>query len=132
MINIFNELYTYLVDTLADYDSNIKTSSVYQNVPTEYPFVSFEEIVDAVYSLTSDDCNIENHAQKEYEVNIYTQKPNKKSKADAIANIIDNMMSRYGFTRVSKNAIQDTNETIYRIILRYDGIVSKEHIVYRR
>lgn len=132
MINIFNELYTYLVNTLANYDSNIKTSSVYQNVPTEYPFVSFEEIVDAVYSLTSDDCNIENHAQKEYEVNIYTQKPNKKSKADAIANIIDNMMSRYGFTRVSKNAIQDTNETIYRIILRYDGIVSKEHIVYRR
>ncbi len=132
MINIFNELYTYLVNTLTNYDSNIKTSSVYQNVPTEYPFVSFEEIVDAVYPLTSDDCNIENHAQKEYEVNIYTQKPNKKSKADAIANIIDNMMSRYGFTRVSKNAIQDTNETIYRIILRYDGIVSKEHIVYRR
>ena len=132
MINIFNELYTLLVDVLAEHDGKIETSSVYTNAPSSYPFVSFEELDNSVYEETSDSCDIENHALVEYEVNIYTQNPNKKSKADAIANVIDNLLKSYNFVRQTKNVLQDTNETTYRIVIRYSGVVSKDSVIYRR
>lgn len=132
MINIFNEVYTLVVNALTTYDNKIKTSSVYTNKPSSYPFVSLEEIDNSVYELTSDSCDIENHALIELEANIYTQNPNKKSKADGIANVIDTLLKSYNFVRVSRNILQDTNETTYRIVLRYSGVVSKDKVIYRR
>ena len=132
MINIFNELYTYLVNALASYDKDIKTSSVYTNTPSSYSFVSFEEIEDSVYEQGSDCCEIENFANKDYEINIYAQDPNKKSRADGIAQVVDALMKSKGFTRISRTPLQSTNETTYRIVLRYSGVVSKDHIIYRR
>lgn len=132
MINIFNELYTLLTNALAIYDNKIKTSSVYTNTPSSYPFVSLEEIDDSVYEQGSDCCEIENFANKDYEVNIYTQNPNKKSIADGISQVVDTLMKSKGFIRVTKTPLQDTNETTYRIVLRYSGVVSKDHIIYRR
>lgn len=131
MINIFNEIYTDLVNALTSYDPSIKTSSVYTNMPTSYPFVSLEEIDNSVYQKGSD-CKIERFAEVEYEANIYTQNTNKKSKADGIANAVDTLMSSKGFTRVARTILQDNNETTYRIVLRYDGVVSQDHIIYRR
>lgn len=132
MIDIFNEIYTNVVNDLATYDNKIKTSSVYTNTPSSYPFVSLEEIDNSVYERGSDCCEIENFANIEYEVNIYTQNPNKKSKADGISNVVDNTLKGKGFTRVSRNILQDTNETTYRVIIRYSGVVSKDKVVYRR
>jgi len=132
MINIFNELYTLLVTALNLYNDKIKTDSVYTNQPSSYPFVSLEEIEDAVYESTSDSCDIENHAEKHYEVNIYTQKPNKKSTADGIANVVDDVFKQKNFVRITKNVLQSNDETTYRIIIRYRGIVSKSEVVYRR
>ena len=132
MINIFNELYTYLVDTLATYDNKIKTSSVYTNTPSSYPFVSLEEIDNSVYEQGSDDVETENFANVEYEVNIYTQNSKKKSQADGISQVVDELLKSKGFTRITRNILQDTNETTYRVIMRYSGVVSKEKVIYRR
>jgi len=132
MINVFNEVFTLLVNALADYDNSIKTSSVYTNTPSIYPFVSLEEIDNSVYQNGSDCCEIENFANIEYEVNIYTQNPEKKSKADGISQVVDTLFSNKGFTRITRNILQDTNETTYRVVMRYSGVVSKENVVYRR
>ncbi len=130
MIDICNELYTLLVNALASYDTNIKTSSVYTNTPSSYPFVSFEEIDNSEYLLTKDLCGNENHAQVDYEINIWTKSPNKKSKGDKILQVVDTLMKRYNFDRMTKNNFQSSDETTYRIVIRYSGIVSKEHKVY--
>lgn len=132
MINIFNELYTLVVNALATYDSNIKTSSVYTNTPPSYPFVSFEEIDNSVYEQTSDSCDIEQHALVDYEINIYTKNPNKKVKGDNILNVVDNLLKQYNFVRASKNVFQSSDETTYRIVIRYSGVVSKDSVIYRR
>ena len=132
MINIFNELFTLLTNALTTYDNKIETSSVYKNAPSKYPFVSFEEIDDSVYENGMDSCEIENYANKDYEVNIYTQNPSKKSKGDGIANVVDNLMKTYNFVRTSKNVFQSSDETTYRIVIRYRGVVSKESVIYRR
>ena len=132
MIDIFNELFTLLKNTLATYDTSIKTASVYTNMPSSYPFVSFEEIDNRVYELTSDSCDVEEHAQMDFEVNIYTQNPQKKSKADGIANVVDELLKTYNFVRTTKNVFQSPDETTYRIVIRYSGVVSKDHTIYRR
>lgn len=132
MINIFNELYTSMCDRLASYDTSIKTSSVYTNIPSSYPFVSLEEIESSVYEAGSDSCSVENFDENEYEVNIYTKTPHAKSKADEIFNEVDDLFNGLGFIRRSKNPLQNTDETIYRIVARYSCVVSKDKVIYRR
>lgn len=131
MIDIFNEVYTDVVNTLTEYDANITCSSVYTNTPTSYPFVSIEEIDNAIYERGSD-CETENFAYIDYEINIYAKDPLKKSQCDGILNVVDNKMNVLGFVRTTKNNIQNSNETIYRIIVRYTAVVSKNHTIYRR
>ena len=132
MIDIFNETYTELVGKLALYDSSIKTSSMYVNMPTEFPFVSLEEIENSVYQNGMDDSEIENFTNIDMEVNIYTQDPLRKSKANDILQVVDTFFKELGFIRMSKNNIQDNTGTTYHIIARYSAVVSKDHIVYRR
>lgn len=132
MIDIFNEMYTLLVNALLTSNPNIGTSSVYTNMPSKYPFVSMEEIDNSVYEDTSDCCHVENHVSIEYEINVYTQGTTRKSDGNAIANVVDTLLTQYGFVRQSKNSLQSEDETKYRIIMRYYGIVSKDHVIYRR
>lgn len=132
MINIFNELFTLFDTALTTYDENIKTSSVYTNSPSKYPFASLEEIDNRVYEQTSDSCDVEEHAEVEYEVNIYAQGTTKKSKCDNIADVVDNLFKEYNFVRTFRNPIQSGDEATYRIVMRYRGVVSKDHTIYRR
>ena len=136
MIDIFNEMYTALVNALSTDDSTkdmgIDTDSVYVNMPSKFPFVSMEQIDNRVYEQGSDCCEIENFAQTEYEINIYTKNTKKKSDSNTIANVVDNLLKQYGFTRQSKNVLQSQDETTYRVVMRYSGVVSKDHTIYRR
>ncbi len=132
MIDISNQVYTLVKNALNQYDNSIKTASVYTNSPSDYPFVSVEEIDNMVDFDTSDSCHIENHAQVQYEINIYAKDPLKRSKAYEILQVVDNLLGSYNFIRQSKNDFQDSNETTYHIILRYSAVVSKEHTIYRR
>jgi len=131
MINIFNDLYTLFVSALAQHDPAIQTDGVHVNKPSTYPFASLEEIDNGVYEATSDSCNIENHADIHFEVNIYTKGSTRKSKGDGIAQAVDNFFNSKGFVRQTKNVFQGDSET-YQIIIRYRGIVSKDEVVYRR
>lgn len=134
MINIFNEVYDALITLLnTEYGNDkIGTASVHVNMPNSFPFVSLEEINNSE-NLRGMDCpQRENFADIDLEVNIYTQGTTKKSSADNILQVVDTFFKQLGFTRMSKNNIQDNNETTYCIIARYSGVVSKDHIVYRR
>ena len=132
MIDNFNEIYTRITTALKGYDSNVKTSSVYTNSPSSYPFVSIELIEDNVYELGIDSGDIENFANHSYEINVYTKGNTAMSKARELLGVADNFMKSIGFMRVSKTPMQDQNETLYRYIARYEGIVSKDLKVYRR
>ena len=129
MIDIFNQVFTLIRTACLAEDNTINMSSVYVNVPSKFPFVSVEEIENSVDQQTSDCCEVENHADVEYEINIYA---GSKQKATAILQVIDNALKAYNFIRVSKNAFQNNDETIYRYIVRYTAVVSKNHTIYRR
>lgn len=132
MINIQNEVFDRLTKTLKAFDAKVKTSSVYTNSPTSYPFVSIEEIDNSTYELGSDSCNIENYADISFEINIYTKGDKRKSECYKLLEVANDFMQSIGFIRNSVMQMQDQNDTLYRIIGRYSGVVGKDHKVYRR
>ena len=132
MIDVSNEIFTELTNALTSYDNHIGTSSVYVNIPSSYPFVSIEEKENTPYQRGEDWENIENFADVHYEINIYSKDPLKKTNAEKIFKVVDNYFNNIGFVRITKTPLQDANETIYRIVVRYNAIVSKNKDVYRR
>ena len=132
MIDNFNEIYTRITTALKQYDSNVKTSSVYTNSPSSYPFVSIELIDDSVYQGGIDSGDIDNFANHSYEINVFAKGNTAMSKARELLEVADNFMKSVGYVRVSRTPMQDQNETAYRFIARYEGVVSKDLKVYRR
>lgn len=129
MINPFNEIYTGLSTALG---SEVSMSSVDTNTPASYPFVSVVEINNSVYEEGSDCCNIENFADYDLEINVWTTQPAKKKNNDDLCEIIDNYLSSIGLVRRTKMPLNIGDETTYRVVIRYSGIISKDHTIYRR
>ena len=69
-----------------------------------------------------------------YQVDVYSNlNKGKKVQAKAIASMIDVLFSVNGFTRTFSNPVQNlADPTIYRITARYNAVVSKDKVVYRR
>ena len=132
MINNSSEMFTNITTALQDYDSNVKASSVYTNSPSSYPFVSIEMIENDIYENGVDSGDIENFAVLVYEINVYASGNTKMSGAWGLLEVADNYMKSVGFTRVSATPMQDQNETLYRIIARYEAVVGKDLKTYRR
>ena len=132
MINNSSEMFTRITTALQEYDSSVKTSSVYTNSPSSYPFVSVEMVMNDVYEQGIDSGDIENFADMSYEINVYSKGDTRMSRAWKLLEVADNVMKSVGYLRVSATPMQDQNETLYRIIARYEGVVSKDLKVYRR
>ena len=133
MINIENQIFDGLTKALQLYDNKIRTSSVFTNTPSSYPFVSIEEIENSDYEQGITGCQIDNFANVSYEVVVFIKNQDfKKTNANKIANEVDTYMHDKGFVREMKYTRQDDNETEYRIYLRYSAVVSKSQEIYRR
>ena len=132
MINNANELFTRITTALKEYDSSVRTSSVYTNTPSSYPFVSIELINDDIYENGIDSGDVENFANLAYEINVYTDGNTRMSNAWKLLGVADDLMKSIGFLRISATPMQDQNETLYRIVARYEAVVGKDLHTYRR
>ena len=106
----------------------------YVKSPPSFPCVSLIETDNQVYRNTRDSGCIENHAQIQYEVNVYSNRTSgKKAECKEIISLIDSKMEKLGFTRTFMNTVPNEQDaTIYRMIARYRAIVSKNKTIYRR
>lgn len=106
----------------------------YVKSPPSFPCVSLIETDNQVYRNTRDSGCIENHAQIQYEVNVYSNRTSgKKAECKEIISLIDSKMENLGFTRTFMNPVPNEQDaTIYRMIARYRAIVSKNKTIYRR
>ncbi len=106
----------------------------YVKSPPSFPCVSLIETDNQVYRNTRDSGCIENHAQIQYEVNVYSNRTSgKKAECKEIISLIDSKMEKLGFTRTFMNPVPNEEDaTIYRMIARYRAIVSKNKTIYRR
>ena len=132
MIDVINQIYTKAKELLKAHNNEIDTASVFTNTPQHYPFVSIEETENSVNYQYEDCCNVENCANINLEVNSYAKGNSKMTDAKENLEIVDNYLASIGFARTSKTIIQENNGTTYRIVARYEGVVSKDNVVYRR
>lgn len=134
MIDIENELYTILHNRLrSEFGDNIFiTGEPMKQTIKMSPIVTIEEMDNSTYlpSMT----NRENHSEVTYEINVYSNKANgRKQECKKVQRIIDDELLSRGFIRLTKRPLENFNDnSFYRIVSRYNGVVDEEHCVYRR
>ena len=134
MINVENEIFNIIAKAVRNAYPKVYVIGEYVKSPSKFPCVSIVEIDNTAYNRTQTSGSLENHADMTYEVNIYSNKTSgKKSECKAVASLIDNEFATLGFSRTMLQPIPNVDDaTIYRMLGRYRGVVSKDKIVYRR
>ena len=128
MIDVENQIYTPIAEALREAFPGIDTSGEYVKAPSAFPHVSIVEqdnYLTLTHLSTSDS---EEFATIMYEVNVYSNKSSgKKAQCRSIMKVIDDLMYRRNFTRISLSPVPNLeNATIYRLVARYraetDGV----------
>ena len=134
MIDIESEVFQTVADAFRAAYPNGFIAGEYVSQPPRFPAVSLVEMDNTVYERGSDSGDIENFVTVMYQVDVYSNlNMGKKAQTKAISALIDEQLERMGFTRTFLNPVQKMNEaTIYRITGRYRGVVSKDHLIYKR
>ncbi len=134
MIDIEPEVFSIIAKALRERYPDVYVVGEYVKSPSKFPCVSIIESDNSVYSRTQTSGSLENHGEVMYEVNIYSNKSSgKKSECKAIASLIDNEFATLGFSRIMLQPVPNMDDaTIYRMVGRYEGVVSKDKVVYRR
>ena len=134
MINVENEIFNIIAKAVRNAYPKAYVVGEYVKAPARFPCISIVEMDNRVYENTQTSGCLENHVDVTYEVNIYSNKTSgKKSECKAIATLIDNEFATLGFSRTMLQPIPNGDDaTIYRMLGRYRGVVSKDKIVFRR
>ena len=134
MINVENEIFNIVANAIRVEYPDAYIVGEYVNAPSEFPCISIVEMENKAYDRTQSSLSLENHADITYEINIYSNKTSgKKSECKAIASLVDDEFATLGFSRITLQPVPNADDaTIYRMLGRYKGIISKDKIVYRR
>lgn len=134
MINVENEIFDTIANSVRNAYPSVSISGEYIRTPSKFPFVSLIEMSNTAYDRTQSSGGLENHASLMYEVNIYSNKTSgKKSECKKIASLIDNEFAALGFSRTMLQPIPNMDDaTIYRMTGRYTAVISNDKKLYRR
>lgn len=124
MIDVENIIFTQLATALRAAYRDISVYGEFVEVPASFPCVTIVEADNQVLQYTRDLSGVEHYAKIMYEINVYSNKASgKKSEAKEISNMIDGLMTDMLFTRTFRGQTPNIDRTIYRITLRYEGVV---------
>lgn len=133
MNTIENEVFTLVKNELiTEFGvNNIEVTGEYNPTPSKFPCVYLYEADN--FNAGYDGCNHEVVTGVMYEVQVYTNKQNgKKAQAKNIMQVIDALLTRYGFTRTFMQQVPNMNDaTIFRMVARYSAAVI-DNVIYRR
>ena len=134
MINVESQIFNIIANAVRTAYPGAYIVGEYVKAPPRFPCVSIIEQDNAVYDKTQTSGNLENHASVMYEINVYSNKKSgKKSECKSIVSLIDNEFATLGLSRTMLQPIPNVEDaTIYRIVGRYQGVVSKDGKIYRR
>lgn len=125
MIDIENYVFTTVKNAVTTAYPKAKVNSSIVETSSEFPCVSLIEADNYTYTRSLDGSNKEHHANVMYECNVYANDKNRKATAKAISNVVDNTMQSMKFTRTFKEAVPNQDRSVFRITMRYEGIVEE-------
>jgi len=130
MIDIENQIITAVMNALGE---SVDVKSDLTQIPSFFPCVYVVEADNYTYTRSADSGSNENHVNVMYEVQCYTNDASgKKSACKALFASVDEVFLNLGFERTTKTNVIQNDATIYRMIGRYQAVVSADNIIYRR
>lgn len=133
MNNIENDVFTLVkTELITEFGANnIFVTGEYTPTPPSFPAVFIYEADN--FNAGFDGCNHEVVTGVMYEVEVYTNRQNgKKAQAKAIMKVVDELLTRYGFTRTMLQQLPNMSDaTIFRLTARYSAAVI-DNVIYRR
>ena len=134
MIDMENEIFNEVSQKVREKYPNIFMTGEYVKSPSSFPCISLVEVDNSVYRNSQTSEGKENHVAVMYELNVYSNKTKgKKAECKEIIAFIDEMLTRFNFTRIMLEPIPNQDDaTIYRMLGRYRAIISKNKTIYRR
>jgi len=134
VIDIFNIIFTYVVDIVKNEYPTIFTTSDLVPVPTSFPCLAIVEQNNYTMKSSLTQEPRENHAYLMYQIDVFSnKKTGKRSECMAIFDIVDKAMQDHGFVRLFLSPTPNLEDaSIYRMTGRYEAVVSNDLIIYRR
>lgn len=133
MIDVESQIYTPIAEALRAAFPGISVSGDYTLAPSSFPHVSIVEQDNYLSTAHADSGDTEKVATLMYQVDVYSNKGiGRKTEARSIMKVIDDLMYKKNFTRLSLSPVPNMEDTtIYRLTGRYraetDGTT-----IYRR
>ena len=125
MIDIENYMFDKVATQLRTNHDGIKVYGEYVAEPASFPCVNMWESANSVWAEGESDISLDDYANVTYTIQVFTNSQTKKADAKALAEEIDTIMTRYQFRRILLQQIPNIDRTIYRIELRYSGLVKR-------
>lgn len=125
MIDLENTIFNIVASSLRQNHPGIAVYGEYVAEPASFPCVNMWESNNAVEERHEDTSALDNYVRVQYTVQVFTNTPTKKLDAKTIAEEIDTIMTTFRFRRNLLSQVPNIDRTIYRIELRYSGIVKR-------
>ena len=129
IVDITNEVLTRLKNDL----DNVSILPSYPEKTPKFPVVVVRDMQNVSVIRTKDTSGF-NHSDVSIEFQIFTKGSKKMSDAKVIRNDIDKILSdEYGMNRVYSDEVPNyTDRDVYRYVLRYNGIIDENKLIYGR
>lgn len=123
MIDIENKFIDAVYRAVKASYSKADVQSVFVPAPSTFPHVTIWEENNENPERYQQLPKEQRYAQVTYLVNIYTNDKTKRATAKAIAQIVDTTLSGLGLIRTFSQPIPNEDRTIYRITMRFRGVI---------
>ena len=134
MLDYSRQVFSRTTLHLREKFSGIYTSQSDSTAPPKFPAVTVVQKNNAVYKRTIDCDSRENHVKVMFQVDIYSNEPTEVDRivlAEKIRNEISDFMLDIGFIRTLCEPIPNVMDmSIYRISMRFEGIIGADSLVY--
>ncbi len=133
MLNYRDVIFSWLSLSLMELFPDIYTAKTDIGTPPKFPATAIVQKNTINYQKTRDSC-MENHVQNMYQVDIYTNgKKTKEDEAWSIAEAVYDLMLSKGFNCTMCEPTPNLADmSIYRITMRFEGVIGRNGLVYSR
>lgn len=131
MIDVFDEIYLRILETIREEYPSAFITDEYVRVTPSFPHISIQEINNTNYLFSQDCDSVENHILLGIQIDIYTIGTQKKLIAKEIFKLVDNLLIGLKFNRILKEKMTNVDDdNIHRLVLRYEAVIGKDNIIY--
>lgn len=125
MIDLENTIFDRVATQLRTNRPDIKVYGEYVAEPASFPCVNMWESSNSVWAEGESNTSLDDYVNVTYTIQVFTNTPTKKADGKALANEIDDIMLGLRFRRTLLQQVPNIDRTIYRIELRYSGLIKR-------